>query len=96
MLPGPILRLEMDGCRLTKAQRYGQPTDRPIHRSGLATDTIRVLVESYLEFAMQVGGGREGRCDGRGLLATGTVRVLVKRVSGDSRTMCGGGEGGRV
>jgi hypothetical protein len=39
---GPILRLERAGERLTKAQRYGHPCDRPIYSSSIPPSKMQV------------------------------------------------------
>lgn len=46
---GPVLRLERQGERLTKAQRYGHPTMRPFYPSSIAPATITAIVLSFLE-----------------------------------------------
>ncbi|KAL4433981.1 hypothetical protein ABPG75_000422 [Micractinium tetrahymenae] len=45
---GPILRLDRGGEKLSKAQRYGHPTDRPHFRSGLPPAAFEAAVASFL------------------------------------------------
>lgn len=52
-LIGPLLRLEKPGHRLTKAQRYGQPYDRPIYSSSVPPRKMQAIVQSYLGFGLQ-------------------------------------------
>ncbi len=42
-----------DGEKLSKAERYGHPTERPIFASGLAPDCFEQLVVSYFEHGLQ-------------------------------------------
>lgn len=44
---GPLLRLERDGDKLSKAQRYGQPNERLHYRSGLPPAIFEAVVCSY-------------------------------------------------
>eukprot|EP00878_Enallax_costatus_P031189 GHUV01034083.1.p1 GENE.GHUV01034083.1~~GHUV01034083.1.p1 ORF type:complete len:111 (+),score=14.40 GHUV01034083.1:90-422(+) len=50
---GPLLRLEKPGHRLTKAERYGQPYDRPIYSSAIPPRKMQAIVQSYLGFGLQ-------------------------------------------
>jgi hypothetical protein len=42
MVAGPMLRLERQGDRLTKAQRYGHPYERPIYSSNIPPSKMQV------------------------------------------------------
>ncbi|MEW5314804.1 MAG: hypothetical protein WDW38_006273 [Sanguina aurantia] len=46
---GPLLRLDLNGVKLEKAQRYGHPTERPHHSSSIAPATLSAIVQSFLE-----------------------------------------------
>ena len=59
---GPLLRLDTAG-RLSKAQRYGHPTARPMHASGLLPAQFAAAVASYFEFGTH---GVEPRVGGWG------------------------------
>ncbi|KAH9258752.1 hypothetical protein BASA81_003254 [Batrachochytrium salamandrivorans] len=48
---GPILRLERDGHKVTKAERYGHPSHRPIFESKIPPQEFVRLVVSYFTFA---------------------------------------------
>lgn len=49
---GPLLRLErVDGPKLTKAQRYGHPYERPVLSSAIPQPKVQQLVVSYFDFA---------------------------------------------
>lgn len=50
---GPLLRLERAGERLTKAQRYGQPFERPVYSSAIPPRKMQAIVQSYLGFGLQ-------------------------------------------
>eukprot|EP00747_Dinoflagellata_sp_TGD_P092351 gnl/TRDRNA2_/TRDRNA2_165387_c0_seq1.p1 gnl/TRDRNA2_/TRDRNA2_165387_c0~~gnl/TRDRNA2_/TRDRNA2_165387_c0_seq1.p1 ORF type:complete len:167 (+),score=9.85 gnl/TRDRNA2_/TRDRNA2_165387_c0_seq1:53-502(+) len=52
---GPILRLDLEGRKLDKAERYGHPFERPIYSSGIAPATFSSLVTSYFEHAYAFG-----------------------------------------
>mmetsp|Transcript_54915 Transcript_54915/g.163395 ORF Transcript_54915/g.163395 Transcript_54915/m.163395 type:complete len:380 (-) Transcript_54915:935-2074(-) len=58
---GPILRLDpVDGARaLTKAERYGNPDERPIFSSSLSAEELRDICVSYLTFGYESGGDRQ-------------------------------------
>lgn len=47
---GPLLRLEHPERHLTKAERYGNPFERPIHSSFIPKDTFCSVVQSFLHF----------------------------------------------
>ncbi len=50
---GPMLRLERPDLKLSKAQRYGHPTERPFFSSAISPSEMRALVISYLDFGQQ-------------------------------------------
>jgi hypothetical protein len=50
---GPMLRLERPDLKLSKAQRYGHPTERPVFSSAINPAEMRALVISYLDFGQQ-------------------------------------------
>lgn len=50
---GPILRLERDGHKASKAERYGHPSHRPIFESQIPPQEFVRLVVSYFAFAYQ-------------------------------------------
>ncbi|GIL55153.1 hypothetical protein Vafri_10748 [Volvox africanus] len=50
---GPVLRIENTAAPLSKAQRYGHPYARQLHRSTLPPATLVAIVVSYLEYGMQ-------------------------------------------
>lgn len=45
-------RLDRGGEKLSKAQRYGHPTDRPHYRSGLAPPAFEAAVASFLRHGL--------------------------------------------
>ncbi|PRW60398.1 hypothetical protein C2E21_1135 [Chlorella sorokiniana] len=49
---GPILRLDRGGEKLSKAERYGHPTDRPHYASGLPPAAFEAVVCSYLQHGL--------------------------------------------
>lgn len=51
---GPLLRLEHQNAALSKAQRYGHPFARPIHASSLPPAAMSAIVQSFLEYGLQV------------------------------------------
>jgi len=56
-----LCRLDRGGEKLPKHQRYGHPTDRPHHRSGLTPAAFEAVVASYLAHGLagtqpKVGG----------------------------------------
>ncbi|PSC73208.1 monodehydroascorbate reductase [Micractinium conductrix] len=58
---GPLLRLDRGGDKLSKAQRYGHPTDRPHFRSGLSPAQFEAAVVSFYSHGLagtapKVGG----------------------------------------
>lgn len=50
---GPLLRLDDSNTPLTKAQRYGHPTDRPFISSSIPPTAMAALVQSFLEYGLQ-------------------------------------------
>lgn len=50
---GPQLRLDDDGQKLTKGQRYGHPPVRPIHASGLEPAAFEGVVVSFFEHGLR-------------------------------------------
>ena len=50
---GPLLRLDVQGKRLSKAQRYGQPTARPMLHSGLSAHLMEAVVVSFFRFGLR-------------------------------------------
>jgi hypothetical protein len=46
-----MLRLEDPSTKLNKMERYGNPTDRPIHPSALRPNVLEAAVVSYLRHA---------------------------------------------
>ncbi|KIY93381.1 hypothetical protein MNEG_14581 [Monoraphidium neglectum] len=49
---GPLLRLNALGETLTKAQRYGHPTDRPFYSSSIPPTKLAAVVRSFLAFGL--------------------------------------------
>eukprot|EP00241_Pyramimonas_parkeae_P017185 CAMPEP_0114291176 /NCGR_PEP_ID=MMETSP0059-20121206/8342_1 /TAXON_ID=36894 /ORGANISM="Pyramimonas parkeae, Strain CCMP726" /LENGTH=628 /DNA_ID=CAMNT_0001412647 /DNA_START=195 /DNA_END=2082 /DNA_ORIENTATION=+ len=49
---GPIMRLDSLSNKLTKAQRYGNPCERPIFSSSVRPEQMQMLVESFFEHAL--------------------------------------------
>lgn len=47
-------QLPLQDARLTKQQRYGHPCERTIHSSVIPPATFLALVQSFLEFGLQV------------------------------------------
>ena len=47
---GPLLRLNDPNNRLSKAERYGNPRDRPIYASTIRPDEFLAVVKSFFEF----------------------------------------------
>lgn len=70
---GPVLRIEDSARPLSKAQRYGHPSGRPLHASSVPPATLAALVVSFLEYGIQV---RQGR---RGLLQGALVSAVVRQ-----------------
>eukprot|EP00887_Chlorella_sp_A99_P000342 scaffold13.g342.t1 len=50
---GPLLRLDLGGRKLTKAQRYGHPPARPHYRSGLSPAAFEAIVLSYFRHGLE-------------------------------------------
>lgn len=50
---GPLLRLDKDGEKLSKKERYGHPTERPIFVSGIPQRTFQQLVASYIQHGLK-------------------------------------------
>eukprot|EP00798_Chlamydomonas_sp_ICE-L_P000839 gene839-33570_t len=50
---GPILRLERSDTSMTKAQRYGHPSARPLIPSSIPPPVISAIVQSFMEYGMQ-------------------------------------------
>jgi hypothetical protein len=51
---GPLLRLDSQGGKkLLKSERYGHPTARPHHPSGLAPDKFEAIILSFFRFGLQ-------------------------------------------
>jgi len=50
---GPLLRLDSNGQKLLKAQRYGHPTARPMHSSGLSPEIFENIILSFFKFGLQ-------------------------------------------
>lgn len=48
---GPLLRLDSASKHLSKAERYGHPYERPIHRSSIPPDVFLATVVDYLRHA---------------------------------------------
>ena len=59
---GPMLRLEpIGGKRLSKAERYGHPFERPIYASKLKEDVVVSVVKSFFaRIAEKCGGPKIG------------------------------------
>ncbi|KAK3256332.1 hypothetical protein CYMTET_34525, partial [Cymbomonas tetramitiformis] len=69
---GPILRLDSRSVRLTKAQRYGHPCERPILCSSIAPKEMVELVKAHLQRGLgQAKGGHQGglRAESRAVAA---------------------------
>ncbi|KAI8474832.1 MAG: hypothetical protein J3K34DRAFT_406742 [Monoraphidium minutum] len=49
---GPLLRLDARGETLTKAQRYGHPTERPFYSSSIPPPKLAAVVRSFLHFGL--------------------------------------------
>lgn len=49
---GPLLRLDARGETLTKAQRYGHPTDRPMYSSSIPPPKMAAIVRSFLAYGL--------------------------------------------
>ena len=47
---GPLLRINDPNKRLSKAERYGNPRDRPIYASTIYPDEFLAVVRSFFEF----------------------------------------------
>lgn len=60
---GPLLRLDSHGQKLLKAQRYGHPTARPMHASGLSPEIFEKVILGFFKFGLQ---GVEPRVGGFG------------------------------
>lgn len=58
---GPILRLDAAGKQLSKQQRYGHPTDRPVLSSSIPADKFLQIVVSFFEHGLR---GLEPRAGG--------------------------------
>lgn len=50
---GPLLRLDSQGKKLLKSQRYGHPTARPMHASGLSPEKFENIILSFFKFGLQ-------------------------------------------
>jgi len=57
---GPLLRLDTGPQKLAKRQRYGHPTERPIHRSGLSPGQVEAAVVGYLRHGLRGAPPRVG------------------------------------
>lgn len=57
---GPLLRLDSHGQKLLKAQRYGHPTARPMHTSGLPPEIFENVILSFFKFGLQGVAPRVG------------------------------------
>ena len=57
---GPLLRLDVDAQKLPKNQRYGHPTVRPMHRSGLSPGQVEAAVVGYLRHGLRGAPPRVG------------------------------------
>ena len=55
-----MLRLDSDARKLSKAERYGHPYERPIHASAIPPDVFRAVVVSFFRHAHGGGGGGGG------------------------------------
>jgi len=54
---GPIMRLDpASGSRLSKAERYGSPSERPIYASTISPSSIERLTKSFFAFAASADG----------------------------------------
>jgi hypothetical protein len=51
---GPLLRVCCLDKPLSKAERYGHPTFRPFTSSSILPETFVAIVQSFLEYGMQV------------------------------------------
>jgi hypothetical protein len=49
---GPLLRIEAAGAPLSKAERYGHPTERPFYASSLPPAIFAAVVRSFFEFGL--------------------------------------------
>ena len=56
---GPILRLNSDVNKLSKAARYGHPYERPIYSSSISPSEMKEIVFSFFSYAYS--GGTDGR-----------------------------------
>jgi len=50
---GPLLRLDVEGRKLSKEERYGHPLERPIHASLLPPAEMEATVVSYFSHALK-------------------------------------------
>jgi hypothetical protein len=50
---GPLLRLDVDGQKLPKRERYGHPSARPVHASGLTPAQFEAAVVGYFRHGLQ-------------------------------------------
>jgi len=50
--PGPLLRIEDKEMLLSKAEKYGHPFERPIHKSAIPPSVFTLAVTSYFRFAL--------------------------------------------
>jgi len=50
---GPLLRLDISGEKLSKKERYGHPTARPMYTSGLHGALFQAVVTSFFEHGLK-------------------------------------------
>ena len=53
---GPLMRLDKLSAKLTKSERYGQPYERPIFPSVIASSHFENIIVSYVKHAFTGGG----------------------------------------
>lgn len=56
---GPLLRIESTSRRLSKAERYGHPFERPIYSSAIPENVFLEIIVSFYEYAYNVKNPEE-------------------------------------
>uniref|UniRef100_A0A061R1C2 Uncharacterized protein n=2 Tax=Tetraselmis sp. GSL018 TaxID=582737 RepID=A0A061R1C2_9CHLO len=57
---GPLMRLDRKGEKLSTVQKYGHPTERPIHRSSIPPEAFVGAVTSFMAFGLRGLSPRRG------------------------------------